>query len=137
MNFGLFIRAAGFSILQNSGIPVSPEQVGIKVKNPGALSGTGPFSQFLSLNRQALQPPKAPVPPADSSDPAAQAKYNEELLAYNNQYQAYNHQLYQMMIRQFQQMQYQQQVQARQSQAAPISRDTDLGVGGILDSESS
>ncbi|MBX2860203.1 MAG: hypothetical protein KTR14_03145 [Vampirovibrio sp.] len=145
MNFGLFAKSIGFSILQNSGIPVTPDQIGIKVTNPEALNGG--FGSFLSGNTNTqISGPPTPPEPVTSDDPEEQAKYNEALLAYNQQFQLYNQQMHQLLLQRIQQIQIAQQQALRQQQQAQSSTDANnsnsstfstLGTGGIIGGDAS
>ncbi len=125
MKFSLFVKSVGFSVLQNAGVPVTPEQVGIKVKNPTAVPG---FAGMLGGNMHMPQPPQAPTEQELASDPQAQTRYNEALLTYNRQFQQFYQRAYWNMMRQF------QQVQMRRA-VSPVSPGFggNIGVGGILD----
>jgi hypothetical protein len=151
MNIGTFAKAIEFSILRDSGVTVSPDQIGLKVKNPellgtsflSVLQQTGAFGKIpnTSTATTAYGTPVLPTPPTPPSANASadvQAKYNQDSQTYNQQMQTYNMHMYQMMLSQFNRMQQQMSyAQFQQSQASnnnsASSSSADTGIGGILE----
>ncbi|WP_373531660.1 hypothetical protein [Vampirovibrio sp.] len=134
MSFGKAVKIFQLQILKQSGVNVTPQQLGLK-SDPIAdlqaqnLAG-GSFRNVLG----GLTPPTPPTPPADLTDSAAQTQYQQDLLAYNNNFQSYNQRMMQLMLQQFQTMQ--QSLVAMQRNNTNNSSTTDNSdtgaVGGIL-----
>jgi hypothetical protein len=142
MKLNAIWKMVQFNLLTQAGIPVTPEQLGIK---PNAANGTNsPFSQILNgQNGGVGSMPTPPTPPADMTDAAAVAKYNQDLLTYNQQFQQYQLRMMQMMNQRFMQMQQAIQQAARnnastsnRSGSSALNSNERIGVGGILDSVS-
>jgi hypothetical protein len=75
MSFSQYVKSVQFHLLQEAGIPVTPEQLGLKVRrNPNPA-----FAQTLA-STVALQQP--PVPPENLLDPAAMAQYQQQVVLY-------------------------------------------------------
>jgi isopenicillin N synthase-like dioxygenase len=140
MSFGTIMKLFQYNILSQSGIAVTPQQLGLKPEQVSAMAGlaggnattSSPFSQFLGTQNANL--PTAPTAPEDPADTAAQAKFNQEMVAYNQQMQAYNQRMMQMLLQQFNLMQ--QKIQSINTQQSN-NQNRDLafdrsGVGGIL-----
>lgn len=107
MNIGLMWKRFQFTIMQQAGIPVTPEKVGLKAEDiPGFQSVLGNVAGANGVGAQAggqgLQVPQPPTPPADPTDLKAQQKFNEEMVAYNQQLFAYNQRMFQLMMQQAQ-----------------------------------
>lgn len=144
MSFSTLFKSVQFAILNQNGMPITPEQVGLKVKNPAFPYPNHPmglgnsFASFLnpqhpltSMIPGGASPfPTPPTPPEDPSNPQQQSQYQQALSAYNQQFQTYQLQMMQMMYRQFTQMQ--QQMQRTPNNTGATQEN--LGVGGILDS---
>ena len=141
MNWGQIVKIAGFGLLQQAGVPVTPEQLGLKSSSlPTYLNRN--FSNVLSANNNGtsgLTLPTPPTAPDDPTDITAQKAFNEALVAYNQQIQAYNQRLYTTMLMQFQQMQRQVLLSNRtasQSTSASSSYasgyDATIGTGGMF-----
>lgn len=136
MNFGTAFKVFQLQVLKQSGMPVTPQQLGLKsdpVADLQAKNATGSFGNVLG----GLSLPVAPTPPADMADAAAQAKYQADLLKYNNSFQAYNQRLMMMLLNQMQAMQ--QTMASIQKNSRNNSSGADTGVsetvssvGGIL-----
>jgi len=132
MNFGKLAKIAEYNILTQSGIAVTPDQLGLKATDlsgsiPGISSITGGTSSFNNVLSN-MQMPTPPTPPADPTDAAAEAKYNQELLAYNQQIYTQNQQMMQQMMRQMSQMQF-SSMQASNNSSS--SSSTSNSVDGI------
>jgi hypothetical protein len=142
MNWGQIVKIAGFGLLQQAGVPVTPEQLGLKSSSlPTYLNSN--FSNVLSANNSStsgLTLPTPPTAPEDPTDITAQKSFNEALVAYNQQIQAYNQRLYTAMLMQFQQMQRQvllsNSTASRSTTSASSSYassyDTTIGTGGMF-----
>ncbi len=140
MNFGKTLKIVQFNILKQAGISVTPQQVGLKEDPFAKYQNTNsPFSALLgnltgnTSTGNALSIPQAPTPPTDTSDPLAQAEFNQAMVAYNQQLYAHNQSIMQQIIFQIQSLQ--QQIQANNSaNASGISKtfEPSLGVGDIL-----
>lgn len=136
MNFGTAFKVFQLQLLKQSGMTVTPQQLGLKsdpVADLQAKNATGSFGNVLG----GLSLPVLPTPPADVTDAAAQAKYQADLLKYNNSFQAYNQRLMMMLLNQMQAMQQtmasiQKNSKSSSSGAAGGVSDTVSSVGGIL-----
>lgn len=136
MNFGTAFKVFQLQLLKQSGMAVTPQQLGLKsdpVADLQAKNATGSFGNVLG----GLSLPVLPTPPADVTDVAAQAKYQADLLKYNNSFQAYNQRLMMMLLNQMQAMQQtmasmQKNSKSSSSGAASGVSDTVSSVGGIL-----
>lgn len=150
MRFSTLLKAFEYSILNQGGVSITPEQLGLKVKNPnfpgtGSSTGlSGGFSSFLNQAQNGLvsgalpTAPTPPTPPADPANTVEQAKYQQELVAYNQKFQTYHLRTMQLMSQRFELML--QNVQRTQQQAQSSKAGTSLdqsnsGVGGILDTD--
>lgn len=139
MNFSDAMKVFQLNILRQSGVMVTPQQVGLKsdpILDLQAKSlNNGTFSTML--NKLGMAAPAAPTLPADQTDAAAMSTYHQQMLAYTQSMQLYNQRFMQLMLNQMQQM---QQAMAQQRSSASASgsagsgaiSDTNLGVGGIL-----
>jgi len=145
MNFSKAFKVFELNMLRQSGITVTPQQVGLKsdpIADLQAKNTTGAFGSLLNqmgLNTmQSLTPPVPPTPPGDPNDAAAQAKYQQALLSYQSSFQVYNQRFMQLMMQQMQAMQQslsasqQKAASANGSSASSGSSDIPIGVGGIL-----
>jgi hypothetical protein len=140
MNWGQIVKIAGFGLLQQAGVPVTPEQLGLKSASmPSYLNNS--FSNVLNNNStNGLTLPTPPTAPDDPTDLTAQKAFNEALVAYNQQIQAYNQRLYTTMLMQFQQMQRQvllsNSTASRNTTSASSnyasSYDATIGTGGMF-----
>lgn len=147
MNFSEAFKVFQLNILRQSGVMVTPEQVGLKrdpIAEMQAKSMNGPFANVLGqmgggANGMAvpgLNPPKLPTPPVDPANAEAQAKYHQELLAYTQNFQLYNQRFMQLMLSRMAQMQQamlQQNKQTQSSSDAKGSLDQVSAIGGIID----
>lgn len=135
ISFSNIWKQVQYDMMTQAGIPVTPQQLGLKV--PAAANGSG-FSQYLSGQSMPTLP-TPPTPPTDYTDQAAVQKYNQDLLTYNQSFQSYQVRMMQMMNMRFNQLQ-QSIVQANRNTGG-TSRSSSAsnqpsGVGGILDSVS-
>lgn len=136
MNFGTAFKVFQLQVLKQSGMAVTPQQLGLKsdpVADLQAKNATGSFGNVLG----GLSLPVPPTPPADVADTAAQAKYQADLLKYNNSFQAYNQRLMMMLLNQMQAMQQTMASIQKNSRNNSSGADTGLSetvssVGGIL-----
>lgn len=141
MNFTEAFKVFELNILRQSGVTVTPQQLGLKsdpiadLQAKSALSQNGSFGNILGKlganSLQGLTPPTPPTPPADPTDTAAQAKYQQDLLTYQNSFQVYNQHFMQLMLMQFQQLQ-QSIAAGQQQQNKSSSPEAGIGTGGIL-----
>ena len=136
MNFGKALKMVEFNLLQQSGIQVTPEQLGIK---PGdmaanALGGLGSSTGSFASVLGGLKMPTPPTPPADPANMAQQDKYNRELLAYNQQMFTQNQQFFRQMMMQMSQLQQASFRQNSQPTSASSIGSSFSATGGILDS---
>jgi cell division septum initiation protein DivIVA len=143
MNLTKAIKVFELNILRQSGITLTPQQVGLKsdpIADLQAQNATSNFSKILGNlgGGTSLTLPTVPTPPSDSTDTAAQAKYQQQLLTYNQQMQLYNQRYMQLMLNQLQSIQQsissnsQSSSSSSASQSASTSSEA-LGIGGILD----
>lgn len=136
MKLGPIWKMVQYNLMVQAGIPVTPEQLGIK--NTTGLNGS--FNQVLNgVNIGTM--PTPPTPPTDLQNQADVARYNQEMLTYNQNFQQYQMKLMQQMNLRFQQMQQSIQQAARtssssSSNSSSLSSSERVGVGGILDSVS-
>ncbi|WP_303675012.1 hypothetical protein [Vampirovibrio chlorellavorus] len=136
MNFGTAFKVFQLQLLKQSGMAVTPQQLGLKsdpVADLQARNATGSFGNVLG----GLNLPVLPTPPTDMTDTAAQTKYQADLLKYNNSFQAYNQRLMMMLLNQMQAMQQtmasiQKNSKSTGSGADSGISDTVSSVGGIL-----
>lgn len=135
MNFGKAVKVFQLQILKNSGVAVTPQQLGLKsdpIADLQAKTASNSFSSVLG----GLTVPTPPTPPTDLSDTAAQAKYQQDLLTYNHNFQLYNQRVMQLMMNQFQTMQQSlasiQQNNTNSSSSSSTTSTSVSGVGGIL-----
>ncbi len=141
MKLNAIWKMVQYNLLTQAGIPVTPEQLGIK-PNASTNGVNSPFSQILNgQNGGVGTMPTPPTPPTDLTDAAAVAKYNQDLLTYNQQFQQYQLRMMQVMNQRFLQMQQAIQQAARNnasssSSSSSLNRNERVGVGGILDSVS-
>jgi hypothetical protein len=139
MKIGTVLKAIQYTVLQQAGVAVTPEQVGLKIKNPSALSGA--FGKILGQSQAgaagglSLPTPPTPPDPASGDISEAQSKYNQELVAYNQSMQAYHLQMMRMLSAQFNQMQAISRSNANQQSSAAFASGT-LGIGGIINTSS-
>jgi hypothetical protein len=136
MNFGTAFKVFQLQLLKQSGMAVTPQQLGLKsdpIADLQAKNATGSFGNVLG----GLSLPVLPTPPADATDAAAQTKYQADLLKYNNSFQAYNQRLMMMLLNQMQSMQ--QTMASIQKNSSNSSSSTNTSpsdavssVGGIL-----
>ncbi|HEY9687504.1 MAG TPA: hypothetical protein V6C52_11055 [Coleofasciculaceae cyanobacterium] len=144
MDFTQALKVFELNILRQSGIMVTPQQLGLKTDPIADLQAKNAQSSFDGIlgkmmgGTTALTPPTPPTPPADPNDAAAQAKYQQDVLAYQQSSQLYNQRLMQMMLQQLQGIQ--QAIAAGQkaqsNSASTSSSDIPLGIGGILEGNS-
>jgi hypothetical protein len=152
MSFGKTFKIFELNILRQSGMAITPQQVGLKndpIADLQAKNATSLFGNVLnqlggtSLTNNtalatALTAPVPPTPPADSTDTAAQAKYQQALLTYQSSFQVYNQRFMQLLLNQISNLQLSIRNSAAQSSSSSSSSTngssstTDLGVGGIL-----
>ncbi len=144
MNFSKAFKVFELNMLRQSGITVTPQQVGLKsdpIADLQAKNTTGAFGNLLNQmgvnTMQSLTPPVPPTPPSDPNDAAAQTKYQQALLTYQSNFQVYNQRFMQLMMQQMQAMQQsfsanQQKASASGSSGSSGSSDIPIGVGGIL-----
>lgn len=144
MNFSKAVKVFELNLLRQSGVAITPQQVGLKsdpIADLQAKNATGTFSSLLgnlsSTSLQGFTPPVPPTPPSDPTDSAAQAKYQQELLTYQSNFQLYNQRFMQLMVSQIQALQ--QSISANSQQNGSSSNSdssssssTPIGVGGIL-----
>jgi hypothetical protein len=144
MKFTQALKVFELNILRQSGIMVTPQQLGLKTDPIADLQAKNAQSSFDGILGKmmggvtSLTPPTPPTPPADPNDAAAQAKYQQDVLAYQQSSQLYNQRLMQMMLQQLQGIQ--QAIvagqKAQSNSAATSSSDIPLGIGGILEGNS-
>lgn len=145
MQFLQAVKVFEMNVLRQSGITITPDQLGLKsdpiadlqAKNAATAS---PFSSLLgtltgnSTTASAL--PTPPTPPTDLEDKAAMLKYQQDLLSYNQNYQLYNQRMMQALLQQFQSLQQQQAAATKSasssSSSSSSSDSASLGMGGIL-----
>lgn len=132
MDIGKVLKKFQYNILTQSGISVTPEQVGLKNKD-----FESPFSSYLNgvnSNGTTASAPTPPTPPENPNDLEAQKLYNEQLLAYTQEMAAYQQRLFSLMVQQFQQsQQFALSQQQRSTTVTPASNESSiLGTGGIL-----
>lgn len=150
MNFSQSIKIFEFNLLRQSGVVVTPQQVGLKTDPFAALQARSASSLFGNVLNNinggnltsstalstAMTPPILPTPPADPTNAAAQAKYQQALLTYQSNFQIYNQRFMQLMLNQMSNMQMSMQqssaAQANNSSSSNSSSSDGLGVGGIL-----
>jgi hypothetical protein len=141
MNFSKAFKVFQLNILRQSGIAVTPQQLGLKsdpIADLQAKNATGGFGNILSNlgGAKGLTPPVPPTPPANATDPAAQAKYQQELLAYQNNFQIYNQRFMQLMLSQIQALQQSirssTQNNGNSANGSNLTSSRPIGVGGIL-----
>lgn len=149
MNFNQSLKIFEFNLLRQSGVVVTPQQVGLKTDPFAAVQANGLFGNVLNnLNgnslssstalTSAMTPPVLPTPPADPTNAAAQAKYQQDLLTYQSNFQIYNQRFMQLMLNQMSNMQMSMQrasmaQSSNSSSSGSSSSSSDgLGVGGIL-----
>lgn len=146
MNFAKAFKVFELNLLRQSGVAITPQQLGLKsdpIADLQAKNSTGAFSSLLgkigSGSLQGFTPPVPPTPPADATDAAAQAKYQQDLLTYQNNFQVYNQRFMQLMLNQIQSLQ--QAISANSQQngnsssgsgGTDLSSSRPIGVGGIL-----
>lgn len=139
MDFGKAFKVFELNILRQSGVVVTPEQVGLKsdpildLQNKNLTNS--PFSTML--NRLGMAQPTLPTAPTDTTDTTAMNAYHQELLAYSQNMQLYNQRFMQLMLQQMQQMQ--RTMASQKSSTSSSGSDTSgiadtsaLGIGGIL-----
>lgn len=148
MKFLQAVKVFQLNLLRQSGVAITPQQVGLKsdpiadlqAKSATASNGFGGILAGLTNNNAAMTGmalPQPPTPPVNLDDKAALLKYQQDLLAYNQNSQLYNQRMMQMLLQQFQAIQ-QQTLASRNNassgaSAGSASTDTTpLGVGGIL-----
>lgn len=148
MKFSTAFKVFELNVLRQTGVNVTPQQLGLKsdpIADLQAKNASGTFGNVLNqlgngINTGGLgliKPPVPPTPPADVTDTAAQTKYQNDLLAYQNSFQVYNQRFLQLFLNQFQSL---QQSIATMSQQKSGSSDTStasekpIGIGGILSS---
>lgn len=150
MRFSTLLKAFEYSILNQGGVSITPEQLGLKVKNPnfpGTGSSTGLSGGFSSILNQAQNglasgalptAPTPPTPPADPTNATEQAKFQQELVTYNQNFQTYHLRTMQLMSQRFEMMLQniqRTQQQAQTSKSATALDQSNSGVGGILDTD--
>lgn len=135
MDFGKALKVFQFQLLQQAGITVTPEQLGLKPDAipgfGGGLNGSGSFANVLGQVSGKM--PTAPTPPEDPSNVEAQAKFNREIVAYNQQLYTQNQHMLRQIMLQMSQLQRASQMQAQTPQSG-IS-NFNPGVGGILEGD--
>lgn len=133
-----FLKRIAEVIVQSAGHPLPPDGDSKRV----GLLGSG-FNQFLTAQQKGVQAnplamPLPPTPPDSPNDAEAQRKYNQALLTYNQRFQTYHTQMLRLFLQRFQLMQ-QSVLQMQRTQGktteSSLSLQRELGVGGILDSE--
>lgn len=138
MNFGYALKVFQYNILRQSGISVTPQQVGLKSdpfaqyqQIPGMSSFNGVMQSLGGqTNTPALSPP---TPPTDMTNMEAVTQYNQELLAYQRSTQAHNQQMMQLLLSRINAMQQSINLSNQQRKSSSLSDNTgSLGVGGIL-----
>lgn len=131
MNIGNILKVLEYTVLRQSGMAITPEQIGLKTT-----PASGPFSGYLSNlqgSNQANTFPTPPTPPEDPSDFEAQKLFNEQMVTYNQQVAAYNQRMFSLMMNQFQQLQRQALTQQQTtSRSTSTSASADLGFGSLL-----
>ncbi|MCE3235158.1 MAG: hypothetical protein K0Q50_1338 [Vampirovibrio sp.] len=144
MNFAKAFKVFELNLLRQAGVAVTPQQLGLKsdpIADLQAKNTTGAFSSLLgkmgSGSLQGFTPPVPPTPPADATDAAAQAKYQQDLLAYQNNFQLYNQRFMQLMLNQIQSLQQaisanNQQNNSSGNSSGDLTSSRPIGVGGIL-----
>ncbi len=142
MNLGYALKVFQLNLLRQSGIAVTPQQVGLKSEPvaqnqqiPGMNGTFGNILQGLNGGQQTAEL-TPPTPPSDPTDLKALTKYNQDLVAYQQQYQARTQQMMQMILMRMSAMQ--QSMSQQQNSSANSSSSFDaLGIGGILGGDSS
>ena len=142
MNFNYALKVFQLNMLRQSGIAVTPQQVGLKsdpIADLQAKNSTSLFSSVLSqygTTTTGLVPPVPPTPPADPTDSTAQAKYQQQLLTYQSNFQVYNQRFMQLLLSQLSNMQLSMRNAAQSgsstSSSSSSTSTSDLGIGGIL-----
>jgi hypothetical protein len=144
--FNKAIKLLQLGILQDAGVAVTPEQLGLKLsKGTTATTGANPFASYLQgingglgststangLNNP-LSMPVAPKPPDDPTDVKAQNLYQQQLATYNAKLM----QVFLMRLTQQQQAQLTANRQASNAKSSSPGTTFDnpstLGVGGIF-----
>jgi hypothetical protein len=138
--FGKAVKLLQLGILQDAGVAVSPEQLGLKLsKGTTATTGANPFASYLqginggnlANGNNPLSMPAAPKPPDNPDDVKAQNLYQQQLATYNAK-------LMQVFLMRLTQQQQAQLTANRQASAKSTSTGSSfdnpstLGVGGIF-----
>ncbi|MBY0449580.1 MAG: hypothetical protein K2X01_03010 [Cyanobacteria bacterium] len=144
MSLGNYIKALQYSLLQQGGINVSPEQLGLKIKNPlafqqaamgdfsGILRGVGANGNSSSLFGNLGGINLSQSISALSNSAASSSTGTTDT---NTYWQIRNFQALQaisMQLRQLQQQNVQAQQEARKNNASNSSSSGLAGVGGVL-----
>jgi hypothetical protein len=144
MSFGKSLKIFQYNLLRQSGVMVTPQQVGLKTdpfaaiqaKNASSLFGNV-LGQVGGVNATGMSVPVPPTPPTDLTDTAAQAKYQQELLTYQSNFQLYNQRFMQLLLNQMSNMQIAMQRAASQnsnasSSGSSASSGNEFGIGSII-----
>ncbi len=144
MSLGNYIKALQFSLLQQSGINVTAEQIGLKVKNPLAFqqAALGDFSGILrgvgaNGNSSSLFGNVGGINLSQSISALSHASSSSSSTTTDSStyWQIRNFQALQaisMQLRQLQQQNAQAQQEARKNNASNSSGSGLAGVGGVL-----
>lgn len=157
MNFDKSFKVFELNVLRQSGIMVTPQQVGLSSDPLAQVQLNGASSLFGNMLSQmngsngltnssllSLTPPVAPTPPSNPSDTAAETKYQQDMVVYQNNMQIYNQRMMQLMLNQMSSMQLAYQNSAMQSSMGGFgsssgssssggsSSSSDMGIGSIL-----
>lgn len=151
MSFGKSLKIFQYNLLRQSGVMVTPQQVGLKTDPFAAIQAKSASSMFGNVLGQVgangyggaystgMSVPVPPTPPADPADAAAQAKYQQDLLTYQSNFQLYNQRFMQLLLNQMSNMQMAMQRASFQggNTAASSSGDSsssanEFGIGSIL-----
>jgi hypothetical protein len=141
MNFLQAVKVFELNVLRQSGVTITPDQVGLKSDPIADLQAKNANTTFSGLlngltgTTGTLTLPTPPTPPTNLDDKTALLKYQNELLAYNQSSQLYNQRMMQALLTQMQTIQ-KQALSARStsgssSDSSSVSSST-LGVGGII-----
>ncbi len=137
MNFSQAFKVFQLNILRQSGIAVTPQQLGLKSDPIADLQAKnnlpGSFGNILNrMGAANLTPPTPPVPPTDPADSAAQSQYQQDLLGYTQNMQLYNQRFMQLLLHQFQMMQQTLASQQQTNSSSLTGSDPTRAIGSIL-----